>query len=252
MPGRLMVGKLLFLLFKNVKIINMEINKKIPWNKGYNKFTHPSVLKISQTLATKPKSNFYLWQIENKRNYNTFNKNEGLAELIGVVLGDGHIQEFPRTERLIISSHSDNKGFINRYAGLIRKIFGKEPTLMKSKNSNCVRIGVYEKFISKRLEIPSGAKNNLEINTPNWILKRKAFIVSYLRGLYEAEGSFCIHKPTCTYKLIFTNTNESLLDSVYFALRRIGFNPHRSQHKIQISRKQEVYNCKELIEFRKY
>ncbi|MCD6270358.1 hypothetical protein J7J23_01095 [bacterium] len=70
--------------------------------------------------------------------------------------------------------------------------------------------------------------------------------------MYEAEGSFCVHKPTYTYKFLFANRNKSLLENVYRILKILGFHPHKSKYKIQISKKGEVYKIKELIKFRQY
>lgn len=222
------------------------------WNKGFTKFVHPGVMKISQTMASKPRSNFYQWQLKNKKTYLNFKKDGRLAELIGVILGDGHIQAFARTERLIVSSNSQNLGFIKRYKTLIKIIFGKQPLCMKSKNNNCVRISIYEKFISKRIGIPSGNRNGLKFQTPKWILGNKNYLKNYLRGLYEAEGSFCAHKPTGTYKFLFKNTNDSLLDIVCGGMKTLGFHPHRSKYQIQISKKEEVYAAQKMLKFRKY
>jgi len=228
------------------------------WNKGFTKETHPSVLKISQTMKWKKIDNFRRWRDEMKLNgrikntYPLFPKNEFLAELIGVTLGDGHIQKFPRTERIIIAANSKNKGFIDRYALILEFLFNKKPTLMKSKNSNCVRISLYEKNISKRLGIPTGSRKNVVTKLPQWINKDDKLLTSCLRGLYEAEGSFCIHKPTSTYKIFFANKNDSLLSTVHNSVKKLGFNPNRSGTKIQISRKADVYKFKELINFRNY
>ncbi|MBU3925109.1 MAG: LAGLIDADG family homing endonuclease [Patescibacteria group bacterium] len=232
--------------------------QKSPWNKGFTKENHSSVLKISQTMKEKKINNFAGWRkkcIEKgllKSKYPDFKKNEDLAELIGVVLGDGHIQSFPRTERLTISSHSKNRGFINRYACLIEKVIKKKPYCEKIKNANCVRISIYEKFISKRLKIPAGNRKDLVAKIPEWISADKKILTRYLRGLYEAEGSFCVHKPTYTYKFLFSNKNKTLLDNVYGALKIFGFHPRRGAYRIQISKKEEVYKIKELIKFRKY
>jgi DNA-binding transcriptional regulator WhiA len=111
---------------------------------------------------------------------------------------------------------------------------------------------LYEKNISKRIKIPAGARKDLRIDVPTWILKNKQYIVRYLRGLYEAEGSFNVHKPTYTYKFIFTNTNQTLLDNVYNLMKKIGFHPHKSKKQIQISKKDEVYKAVETLKFRKY
>ena len=187
-----------------------------------------------------------------KSYYPDFKKDEYLAELIGVVLGDGNIGKFPRTERLIIASNSNNQGFINRYSDIIQKIFLKEPKRMRFKDSNCTRISIYEKFISKRLGIPLGKRAEIDFKIPKWILQNNQFLISFLRGLYEAEGSFCVHLPTSTYKMFFSNKNDSLLNNVYQGIKILGFNPHRSKYKIQLSKKEEVYTFKNLINFRNY
>jgi hypothetical protein len=84
-------------------------------------------------MKTKGTSNFHAWMEEMKKQgkikseYPEFQKDGDLAELIGVVLGDGHIQKFPRTERLMIFSNSDNHGFVQRYEKSVRKIFQQQP-----------------------------------------------------------------------------------------------------------------------------
>ncbi len=184
--------------------------------------------------------------------YPPLKKNGDLAELIGVILGDGYLRKHPRTENLALLSNSNNTGFINRYSQLIKKVFNKKPSIHKRKNSNCTKISIYQKDISKRLGLLAKAKRNQTIKFPEWISENKKYLKRYLRGLYEAEGSFCVHKPTYTYKFLFSNRNQSLLNNVYRGLKILGFHPHKSKYQIQISRKEEVYEVKDLIKFRQY
>lgn len=232
-----------------------------PWNKGFTKETHPSVAKISTTFKKKKIDNFAKWRKKlkekergsvSKRVDLFVQKNGDLAELIGVIFGDGSLEKFPRTERLVLLSNSRNSGFIKRYSHLIKKVLKKKPKVYKRKESNCIAISLYMKDLSKKLGIPLGKRKDQKIETPGWIFKNKHYLKRYLRGLYEAEGSFCIHKPTYTYKFLFANRNESLLKSVFEALKILGFHPHKSKDKIQISRKEEVYKIKDLIKFRQY
>lgn len=228
------------------------------WSKGLTKENHPSIRKISETMKRKKIDNFKKWREEMKilgkikSTYPEFAKNGDLAELIGMVLGDGHIEKFLRTERLYITSNSEDEELIKRYGKFVKDFFGKDPVFMKVKNSNCVVISLYEKFISKRLGIPHGARKNLDFKLPKWIKKNKKYLIRFLRGLYEAEGSFCVHKPTSTYKLFFANRNNSLLNIVFNSLEELEFHPHKSKYNIQVSRKEEVYKLKNLLEFRKY
>jgi len=229
-----------------------------PWNKGFTKETHSSVAKISRTFKREKIDNFTRWRRKMinqgliKVNYSPLQRSGDLAELIGVILGDGYIGKFPRTEVLAIFSNSNNSGFVRRYSQLIRKVFNKKPNIYKRKDSNCIKISIYQKDLSKRLGISAGPRKNQDIKIPHWILRNKEYLKRYLRGLYEAEGSFCIHKPTYTYKFLFANRNKSLLENVYRILKILGFHPHKSKYKIQISKKEEVYKIRELIKFRQY
>jgi hypothetical protein len=228
-----------------------------PWSKGFTKETHPSILKISKTFRNNKIDNFRKWRDRMKKigkiksNYPPLKQNGDLAELIGVALGDGNIFKFPRAEAFTIASNAKNRGFIKRYSLLIEKIFFKKPTINKP-NRGCVRIRLYEKNISKRLNFPTGSRKNKNTKIPFWILENKEYLIRYLRGLYEAEGSFCVHKPTYTYKFLFSNRNKSLLRNVYKGVKILGFHPHKSKYQVQISKKKEVYLMKDLIKFRQY
>lgn len=184
--------------------------------------------------------------------YPTFAKNESLAELIGVILGDGHIRKFPRTEELSIFSNSNNPGFIKRYSKLIKEIFDKKPVITQHSKKNCMRIRIYQKNIAKRLDVPFSPRGKLKIKIPKWISNNDNNIVRYLRGLYEAEGSHCVHKPTYTYKILFSNKNDSMLKNVFRLVKKLGFHPHMSRFQVQVSKKEEVFRFMDLIRFRKY
>lgn len=214
--------------------------------------------KISETMKKRKVDNFFLWREKMKKLgliksvYPNFQKNGNLAELIGVVLGDGYIGKFPRCEVLRVLSNSNNHGFVKRYFNLMKKVLRKKPTVAKKNSANCITITVYEKWISKRLGIPTGARKEKMIRIPQWILRRRDYIIRYLRGLYEAEGSYCIHKPTSTYKFQFTNRNQSMLRNVKKLLTRLDFNPYTTGYQVQIARKKEVEGIRKLLHFRQY
>lgn len=228
------------------------------WNKGQTKYTNSSVKKISNTMKRRKMDNFKAWRdkmkVEGKikSEYLPLKKDGDLAELIGVILGDGHIRAYPRTEELSIFSNSNNPGFIRRYSVLVEKIFNKKPAVNKHSGENCTRIRIYQKHISDRLLIPFSPRRDLKISIPGWIISRKKYIVRYLRGLYEAEGSHSVHLPTYTYKVQFSNRNVSMLKNVFNLVKKIGFHPHKSKDMIQLSKKNEVLKFIDLIEFRKY
>lgn len=231
---------------------------KNAWNAGFTKETHTSVRKISRTMRKKKLDNFKKWRDfaketgSIKSEYPPLTHSKELAELIGVILGDGHICAFPRTESLRIVGNSNNIGFAKRYAHIVEFVFGKKPHVAKRKNSNAINITIYEKHISKRLKLPVGSREGKTFAVPKWILREKVFILAYLRGLYEAEGSYSEHTPTYTYKFAFSNTNKSLLNNVTRLIKQLGFHSCMTIRSVQVSRKDEVQKLKNLLEFRRY
>ncbi len=227
-----------------------------PWNKGLNKETHPSVAKISKTLKEKKIDNFKEWRRQAKKKgiiptyYPPLKKDRELAFLVGMMWGDGNIHKFPRTEGLRITLGTDKPELWQHTAKIVKRVFKKQPYIYKPKNQESIIISLYQKELSRRIGIPCGNRSKIKIELPRWIRNSREFLIACLRGLYEAEGSFNIHKPTYTYKMIFTNRNDSLLCMVYDSLKALGFHPHTSQYKVQISRKEEVLKCKKLISFR--
>lgn len=229
---------------------------RTPWSKGLTKDEHPSIRRISE--ARRKSDNFQKWREKMrlagkiKSEYPALPRNGDLAELIGVTLGDGHIGRFPRCDCLRITANGDNIGFVRRYARLVESIFDRAPAVAKVNGSKAVIITIYERHISKRLGIPHGSRHALKYVLPSWIGKERAHIIRFLRGLYEAEGSHSVHAPTYTHKLQFANTNPALLSLVFRLVRRLGFHPHASPRQIQLSRRKEVQNLKNLLKFRRY
>lgn len=229
-----------------------------PWNKGETKYINSSVRKISKTFKSKRIDNFRKWRnkmIEEgkiKTFYPPFQKTNNLAILTGLILGDGHIDKFPRTEKLTITFGTDKPKLIEFTAGLVGKIFDKKPRIYKERTRNAMRISLYQKNISKRLKIPSGNRRYTTRGIPKWIWNSRKFVIGCLRGLFEAEASLSIHLPTYTYNFAFTNRNEKLLEDVYQALVLLGLHPEVRLDEIRLRRRIEVQYFKTLISFRKY
>ncbi len=186
------------------------------------------------------------------KDYPKFIPSEELAEFVGVILGDGNISKFPRTERLVIVGNSNNPGFISHYANIANKLFNKKPTIMEVKYENATRISIYQKNISRRLHIPSGDRGKLNIKIPKWIWRRKLYLIKLLKGLFEAEGCLSIHLPTCTYNFQFSNKNKSILETVLKALKLLGYHPEIRPNSIRLRKKSEALHFQNLIRFKKY
>jgi len=130
-------------------------------------------------------------------------------------------------------------------------LFKKKPYIQKQKTAS-VRVGLYQKDLSRRLGIPTGSRKELVIALPKWISRKQEFVLAWLKGLFEAEGSLCIHKPTYTYNFAFANRNPSLLRHVQERLLSLGFHPEVRWNAIRLRRKEEVEKFRKLITFREY
>lgn len=172
--------------------------------------------------------------------------------MTGLVLGDGHICKHPRTESLQITLGTDKPELIKLTRNVVERIFDKSPSVYKAKNGNWVQVVMHQKFISKRLKISSGNKSYKEIKISKWITDDTKFLVKILSGLFEAEASYNIHPPTCTYNLSFHNKNISLLNFVEGSLINLGFHPERREFAVRLRKKHEATNFVKLISFRDY
>ncbi len=236
----------------------LSLKKRKPWIAGRNKENDPRVRKISETFKNKKIDNFAKWRDVARKNglipdsNIELIKNTNLAFLIGLILGDGNIHTMARTECLRITLGTDKPRLWRYSVRIIENVFNKKPSAYKRSSSNCMNITLYQKNLSSRLGIPSGAKGNLTIKLPDWIWNNKQNLISAIRGLFEAEGSFSVHKGTYTYNLSFSNTNTSLLDEMEKAIKTLGFHPERRQKAVRLRRKNEVYEFQKMIGFRKY
>src|SRR3989344_188464 len=228
------------------------------WNKGFTKENHPAVRKISETMRKKRIDNFKKWRDEMRRrgllksSYPALVRNGDLAELLGIVLGDGHVHRHERCDSLRIVGDAKKMGFVVHSAQLIFLVFGKHPKVAKRSGSNGMNVTVYEKNIAKRLDIPTGSRAKYDYCLPGWIESNKSYTIRFLRGLYEAEGSISHSPATYTHKFIFSNTNPRLRELVARLVRELGFTVSNSANKVQVSRQADVQKLSDLIEFRHY
>lgn len=224
----------------------------IPWNKGKTKETHLSLEKLSYNLKLQKEWNFSRWQRENRIHYEKLKKDKDLAELIGIVLGDGNLYKCPRTENLRVICDSQDTAYIKHIADLINKIFNKNPLVMKRKNENAIVIGVYQCKLSERLGIPAGNKIRNNVGIPLWITSDEKYMLKCLKGLFETDGCFVEDKNNYTQIIEFKNNCRKLRKDVYNILLTLGFSPQLGRNYVRLARRGEVYKFKELIDFRNY
>lgn len=234
------------------------VNRNSSWSKDKTKETDARLRKMSETFKVRKIDNFKKWRnIQYQKGVFLNNPkplflDSDLSQLIGLVIGDGHIQAFPRTEKLSVTLDTKYPNLIENTALLFKKVFNKEPKILKQLNTNCVQVYIYQKYISERIGVPTGNKKHIKRHIPNWIWNERDYLIACLKGLFEAEGSLSIHLPTSTYNFAFSNFNKYLLKEVEDMLVILGLHPEIRPHAIRLRKESEVKYFKELINFQKY
>lgn len=157
-----------------------------------------------------------------------------------------------RTQCLRITLGTDKPDLWKYTTKVIEKVFQKTPSVYKRNNANCVNITIYQNNLSQRLNVPLGARKNKHIIIPRWVSGDMSKLLPFLKGLFEAEASFSVHRKTYTYNLSFSNMNISILDFVEKNIRKLGFHPERRINAVRIRKKNEIYKFMNLIKFRRY
>ncbi len=240
------------------KFISLFPNANIgpmPWVKDDTKETNLSLLKLSNSLKIKKEWNFSKWQRHRKKQpklQHAVPKDENLAELIGIVLGDGNLYKHPRTENLRITCNSNDTSYIRHVSCIIKKVLRKTPNVRKRKDENAVSVDLYQCKISKRLNLPCGNKIKNNVGIPYWVFSNKDYMRKCLKGLFETDGCFHEDRDNYTRIIEFKNNCARLREDAYNILLKLGFNPQLGRNYVRLAKRNEVYEFKELIDFRNY
>lgn len=124
-----------------------------------------------------------------------------LAELIGIIFGDGSMNIYKNKRRvmgvLTISGHSiDDKNYLSNYvSNLIKKLFNLTPTPKYRKNQKTMYLRLGSKGIINFLHykgVQLGTKNKLV--PPKWIKNKYEFTNAFIKGFIDTDGSLAIKK----------------------------------------------------------
>jgi hypothetical protein len=141
---------------------------------------------------------------------------EGLAELIGVYLGDGTLTKYFMS---ITGDYRYDLFYFNYLSNLIYKLFGIYPTIRREKLTNSVYLIIFSKnfcsFFKDKYNLPYGNKIKNKSKIPIEIIRNKNLSVACLRGLIDTDG--CVSRRGrngSQFCLQFTSHNKDLLNQV--------------------------------------
>ena len=165
------------------------------------------------------------------------NQTRELAELVGILLGDGSI----RLSQFTITLNSvEDKEYSSYVVNLIEKLFFYIPKVVIRTDYKILTIttsgtGIINYLLKQGLR--TGDKVSQQVDVPNWIKNNAEFSRYCLRGLFDTDGCIFTHTYTTNTKSYsyvkanFNNASQPLILFVYQTLKNNGFSPSNKQPK---------------------
>ena len=166
---------------------------------------------------------------------------KNIAELIGVIIGDGCIVYRPKLGKYCIEIVGDNKRdreYFSYLAYLVFSAIGKYPHI--AYRSRGLRLRFYSKefvaFLTLDLDMAHGKGKGKKVSIPQQIFNSHELLVSCIRGIADSDGTiFLSHKVGCKDPYItieITTTSKTLAQQLLAALASFGFRVRwRRYHK---------------------
>lgn len=163
-------------------------------------------------------------------------KTVALAELFGVLLGDGHISRY----QILVSVGSKEDSYATYVSNLIEKVFAVRPKISLSKRGHkTVYLGSIEIVRWLRAEGLVAHKTRGQVDVPLWLQNDERFGAAFIRGFFDTDGS--IYRLRYGTQISFTNTSVPLLISLRNILKTLGYNPSvASSQKVYLTRRSDV------------
>ncbi|TFG22500.1 MAG: hypothetical protein EU529_10210 [Promethearchaeota archaeon] len=199
-------------------------------------------------------------------------KNADSAELVGILLGDGHLSN-DKTEVSVSLNGVDDPEYLRYVIKLISRLFNIETKSIKTDTYDDSKLSLirlnkqaYHKALID-LGLKSGNKVKNQIDSPNWIFQNKHFIIRCLRGLTDTDGTIQINKEFRRFRIVFRSASKSLVKSFKRMCNILGihtgsvlhtkvfdsrYNEYYDSYHVSINSKKDVREFLKTIEPRKF
>lgn len=181
-------------------------------------------------------------------------KSESLAELLGVLAGDGHVDKYQVT----VTTNSQTDMLHAQYcAELFKRLFSVQPKIIQKKGQNACVVVISSKLVCNFLVKNGAVRGNKiakNIGPPAWVVKNDAYRLAFIRGLFDTDG--CVFLDTHRirgriYKNIgiaLSNRAPLLLKAFKGWLERKGLHPtQKTDFAVFLRREKEVRRYFNLV-----
>src|SRR3989338_3245556 len=168
-----------------------------------------------------------------------------LAEMLGILLGDGHLTP---TQVTVTLGKKDE--YVDYVSDLMEQLFKVRPKVITTKDGHYViylgSARLVRWFLNMGLVFN---KVGSQVNMPSWCFKNKRFLKNAVRGLIDTDGS--VYKlRSGNVQMSFCNRSLPLLKSARLALLSLGLFPSQiSGYNFYITRKDDLHRYYHKIGF---
>lgn len=152
-----------------------------------------------------------------------------LAELMGIIIGDGNIwvRKGGYYYLTITGDANKDEDYLSNYVReLFRSLFGKEMQVHKNKNNNGMYVKIGNKdiiFTLNHFGFPSGDKKENNIIIPIWIMKNEEYLKNCIRGMIDTDGSVVFLKGREYPYIWFSSNIPNIRRDFSSAMKILGF-----------------------------
>lgn len=143
-----------------------------------------------------------------------------LAELVGILLGDGHLSHY----QLTVTLGTKELGYARHATHLIKQVFGGTPRISRNRLGHItVYLGSTEVtgwLIARGLVCH---KTRSQADIPTWVLDTPHHARAFVRGFFDTDGS--VYALRHGIQISFTNASRQLLTSLRTVLKGLGYTP---------------------------
>jgi len=172
--------------------------------------------------------------------------NKSLAEIIGTLNGDGHISKY--NYEINIVSDVKEEDYHNYLRNLFKKNFGIMPSSFILKG-NTIKLRAYSidifNALTKKYDLPIGKKKG-KLRVPKLIKNSKGFIIGYLKGLFDTDGTIYVRRKK-DMVIEISNIDKIFLKEVANLLGDLGFSVSVNKTHISIYQKNQIHKFFKVI-----
>ncbi|MCX6741675.1 MAG: hypothetical protein NTX24_00670 [Candidatus Pacearchaeota archaeon] len=188
-------------------------------------------------------------------------KSKELAELIGIILGDGNIWEKKGYYYLTIcgNSEKDSDYLLNYVQTLFKKLFSKNLHVRKHNRIKELFLYIGDKNLIHTLKhfgLFSGDKKRNNVKIPAWIFESDDYLRACIRGLIDTDGCVCPITGRNYSYIWFSSDIKGIQETFSLAMSSLGIKTSKWNIKkngtpdIYIGGKKEIKKYLETISFK--